>query len=116
MFLYDVSNQTVAEHNLYIYIYYLCVVHNNLIVKYQLCLNKLFSVSVSVSVIMLYDNFMNTYQILDDDTILPSHQHYRQLAVTIQSYYVSHLSTMTEVTTYDCDLTELNTPNSITCV
>ena len=34
-------------HNLYTIIYYLCVVHNNLNVKYELCLNKLFSVSVS---------------------------------------------------------------------
>ena len=45
MFLYGLHGTT------YIYFfYYLCVVHNNLIVKYQLCLNILFSVSVSVSV------------------------------------------------------------------
>ena len=44
MFLYGLLGTT------YIFIYYLCVVYNNLIVKYQLCLNKLFSVSVSVSV------------------------------------------------------------------
>ena len=44
MFLYGLLGTT------YIIFYYLCVVYNNLIVKYQLCLNKLFSVSVSVSV------------------------------------------------------------------
>ena len=42
MFLYGLLGTT------YIFFYYLCVVHNNLIVKYQLCLNKRFSVSVSV--------------------------------------------------------------------
>ena len=45
MFLYGLLGTT------YIIFYYLCVVYNNLIVKYQLCLNKLFSVSVSVSVL-----------------------------------------------------------------
>ena len=44
MFLYGLLGTT------YIFFYYLCVVYNNFIVKYQLCLNKLFSVSVSVSV------------------------------------------------------------------
>ena len=39
---------TSPWHYLYNIFYYLCVVHNNLSVKYQLCLNKLFSVSVSV--------------------------------------------------------------------
>ena len=44
MFLYGLLGTT------YRFFYYLCVVYNNFIVKYQLCLNKLFSVSVSVSV------------------------------------------------------------------
>ena len=39
MFLYGLLGTT------YIFFYYLCVVYNNFIVKYQLCLNKLFSVS-----------------------------------------------------------------------
>ena len=44
MFLYGLLGTT------YIFFYYLCVVYNNFIVKYQFCLNKLFSVSVSVSI------------------------------------------------------------------
>ena len=48
MFLYGLLGTTYI-----IIFYYLCVVHNNLSVKYQLCLNKLFSVSVSVFMMYL---------------------------------------------------------------
>ena len=53
MFLYGLLGTT------YIIFYYLCAVYNNLIVKYQLCLNKLFSVSVSVSVYICIGNFIS---------------------------------------------------------
>ena len=55
---------------IYIFFYYPCVVHNNLIVKYQLCLNKLFSVSVSVSVCSLSITFVYT---LSNSVLVVSH-------------------------------------------
>ena len=63
MFLYGLLGTT------YIIFYYLCVVYNNLIVKYQLCLNKLFSVSVSVSVLFLCEHWLKPSELYETNNM-----------------------------------------------